>query len=57
MLKKDKISELLTGDSTYSQLIRTYIVGAFNLVFALGLSYLLQFYVFFAKDAPILKPI
>ena len=53
MIKKDKISQLLTGDSTYSQLIRTYIVGAFNLVFALGLSYLLQFYVFFAIEIPL----
>ena len=47
MLKKIKNLNLVTGDSTYSQLFRTYLVGAFNLIFGLGLSYLFQFFVFF----------
>ena len=46
MLKKLKNLKLLTGDSTFSQLFRTYLVGAFNLVFGLGTSYIFQFFVF-----------
>ena len=52
MLKKLKNSKLLTGDSTYAQLLRTYIVGAFNLVFGLGISYLFQFFVFYSIEIP-----
>ena len=48
MLKKLKNSKLLTGDSTYAQLLRTYIVGGFNLIFGLGISYLFQFFVFYS---------
>ena len=44
---------LVTGDSTYSQLFRTYLVGAFNLIFGLGLSYLFQFFVFFQIEIPL----
>ena len=50
MLKKLKNSKLLRGDSTYSQLLRTYIVGGFNLVFGLGISYLFQFFVFYSIE-------
>lgn len=53
MLKKIKNLNLVTGDSTYSQLFRTYLVGAFNLIFGLGLSYLFQFFVFFQIEIPL----
>ena len=53
MLQKIKNLKLVTGDSTYSQLFRTYLVGAFNLVFGLGLSYLFQFFVFFQIEVPL----
>ena len=53
MLQKIKNLNLVTGDSTYSQLFRTYLVGAFNLVFGLGLSYLFQFFVFFQVEVPL----
>ena len=53
MLKKLRNSQLLTGDSTYAQLLRTYIVGGFNLVFGLGISYLFQFFVFSSIEIPL----
>ena len=53
MLKKLKNYKLLTGDSTYAQLLRTYIVGGFNLVFGLGISYLFQFFVFYSIEIPL----
>ena len=53
MLKKLKNSNLLRGDSTYAQLLRTYIVGGFNLVFGLGISYLFQFFVFSSIEIPL----
>ena len=53
MLKKLKNLKLLTGDSTFSQLFRTYIVGAFNLVFSLVISYLFQFFIFYSIDIPL----
>ena len=53
MLKKLKNFKLLTGDSTYAQLLRTYIVGGFNLVFGLGISYLFQFFVFYSIEIPL----
>ena len=53
MLKKLKNSNLLRGDSTYAQLLRTYIVGGFNLVFGLGISYLFQFFVFYSIEIPL----
>ena len=53
MLKKLKNSKLITGDSTYAQLLRTYIVGGFNLVFGLGISYLFQFFVFYSIEIPL----
>ena len=53
MLKKLKNSKLLTGDSTYAQLLRTYIVGGFNLVFGLATSYLFQFFVFNSIEIPL----
>jgi putative flippase GtrA len=53
MLKKLKNSKLLRSDSTYAQLFRTYIVGGFNLVFGLGISYLFQFFVFYSIEIPL----
>ena len=53
MLKKLKNFKLLSGDSTSSQLFRTYIVGGFNLVFGLGISYLFQFFVFNSIEIPL----
>ena len=53
MLKKLRNSKLITGDSTYAQLFRTYIVGAFNLVFGLGISYIFQFFVFNSIEIPL----
>ena len=53
MLKILKNSKLLRGDSTYAQLLRTYIVGGFNLVFGLGISYLFQFFVFNSIEIPL----
>ena len=53
MLKKLNNFKLLTGDSTYAQLFRTYVVGGFNLVFGLGISYLFQFFVFNSIDIPL----
>ena len=35
----------LSGDSSFAQLIRTYIVGGFNLVFGLGINYIFQFFI------------
>ena len=53
MLKKLRNSQLLRGDSTYAQLLRTYIVGGFNLIFGLGISYLFQFFVFYSIEIPL----
>ena len=53
MLKKLKNLKLLTGDSTFSQLFRTYLVGAFNLVFSLVISYLFQFFIFYSINIPL----
>ena len=53
MLKKLKNFKLLSDDSTFSQLFRTYIVGGFNLVFGLGVSYLFQFFVFNSIEIPL----
>ena len=53
MLKKLKNLKLLTGDSTFSQLFRTYLVGAFNLVFSLVISYLFQFFIFYSIGIPL----
>ena len=53
MLKKFRNLKLFKGDSTYSQLFRTYIVGAFNLVFGLAISYIFQFFVFNSIEIPL----
>ena len=43
----------LSGDSSFSQLIRTYIVGGFNLVLGLSLNYIFQFFILNNIDIPL----
>ena len=43
----------LSGDSSSAQLLRTYIVGGFNLVFGLILNYIFQFLVLSSLDVPL----
>ena len=43
----------LSGDSSSAQLLRTYIVGGFNLVFGLSLNYIFQFLVLSSVDVPL----
>ena len=53
MIKKLKSFKLVTGNTTYSQLFRTYVVGAINLVLGLGIIYIFQFYVFVGIQVPL----
>ena len=43
----------LSGDSSSAQLLRTYIVGAFNLVFGLMLNYIFQFLILGFIEVPL----
>ena len=43
----------LSGDSSSAQLLRTYIVGGFNLVFGLFLNYIFQFLVLSFVEVPL----
>ena len=43
----------LSGDSSSAQLLRTYIVGGFNLIFGLFLNYIFQFLVFSNIEIPL----
>ena len=43
----------LTGDTSSAQLIRTYIVGGFNLVFGLFLVYIFQFFILNSVQVPL----
>ena len=43
----------LSGDSSSAQLLRTYIVGGFNLVFGLSLNYIFQFLVLSSVEVPL----
>ncbi len=43
----------LSGDTSSAQLLRTYIVGGFNLVFGLLLSYIFQFLVLSSVGVPL----
>jgi len=45
MLNKFKSLKIFQSDTTTMQLIRTYIVGAINLIIGLNLSYIFQFWV------------
>tara|TARA_B100000902_G_scaffold81367_1_gene85975 strand:- start:4148 stop:4612 length:465 start_codon:yes stop_codon:yes gene_type:complete len=46
VLKKFKSLKIFQSDTSSMQLLRTYIVGAINLMIGLSLSYILQFWVF-----------
>ena len=43
----------LSGDTSTAQLLRTYIVGAFNLVFGLLLNYIFQFFILSSIEVPL----
>ena len=43
----------LSGDSSSAQLLRTYLVGGFNLVFGLVLNYIFQFLVLSSIEVPL----
>ena len=43
----------ISGDSSSAQLLRTYIVGGFNLVFGLFLNYIFQFLVLSSFEVPL----
>ena len=43
----------ISGDSSSAQLLRTYIVGGFNLVFGLILNYIFQFLVLSSVEVPL----
>ena len=43
----------ISGDSSSAQLLRTYIVGGFNLVFGLFLNYIFQFLVLSSVEVPL----
>ncbi len=45
MLNKFRSLKIFQSDTTTMQLIRTYIVGAINLIIGLSLSYIFQFWV------------
>ena len=44
---------ILSGDSSFAQLIRTYVVGACNLIIGLILNYIFQFFIFSNIDIPL----
>ena len=43
----------ISGDSSSAQLLRTYIVGGFNLIFGLVLNYIFQFLVLSSIEVPL----
>tara|TARA_B100000927_G_scaffold290225_1_gene288551 strand:+ start:1022 stop:1486 length:465 start_codon:yes stop_codon:yes gene_type:complete len=45
MLNKLKSLKIFQSDTTSMQLVRTYIVGAINLIIGLSLSYIFQFWI------------
>ena len=52
LLSKVRKIPFISSDSSFSQLIRTYLVGGFNLVFGLALVYIFQFFIFENVDVP-----
>ena len=44
---------ILSGDSSFAQLIRTYVVGALNLIIGLILNYMFQFFIFSSINIPL----
>ena len=53
LLLKLKNISIISGDSSSAQLLRTYLVGGFNLVFGLILNYIFQFLIFDFIEVPI----
>ena len=47
------INKLTKSDSSYAELFRTYIVGAFNLIFGLFLNYIFQFLILTMVSFPL----
>jgi putative flippase GtrA len=45
LFKKFKNLKIFKSNNSWVELFRTYLVGAFNLVFGLSISYLFQFYI------------
>ena len=45
MLNKFKSLKIFQSDTSFMQLLRTYIVGAINLIFGLTLTYIFQFWI------------
>ena len=53
MLNKFNFFKIFQSDTSFMQLIRTYIVGAINLVFGLTMTYLFQFFVLTFIEFPL----
>ena len=53
MLNKFNFFKIFQSDTSFMQLIRTYIVGAINLVFGLTITYLFQFFVLTFIEFPL----
>ena len=53
MLNKLKSIKIIQSNTSFVQLIRTYIVGAINLVLGLSLTYLFQFFVLTFIEFPL----
>ena len=53
MLNNFKSLKIFQSDTTTMQLIRTYIVGAINLIIGLSLSYIFQFWVLTVISFPL----
>lgn len=47
------INKLTKSDSSFAELFRTYIVGAFNLIFGLFLNYIFQFLILTTVSFPL----
>ena len=53
MLSRLKSLKIFHSDTSFMQLIRTYIVGAINLVIGLTLTYIFQFFILTFIDFPL----
>tara|TARA_B100000085_G_C18265129_1_gene399693 strand:- start:59 stop:523 length:465 start_codon:yes stop_codon:yes gene_type:complete len=53
MLNKLKSLKIFQSNTTFMELIRTYIVGAINLLFGLTLTYLFQFFILTFIEFPL----
>ena len=53
LFKKFKNSKIFKSNNSWTELFRTYLVGAFNLVFGLTITYIFQFYVLVSIPFPL----